>query len=203
MEQTKMKRTASVIILSLLLAGAGCQGDAAKPPATGTSGDKHMKVVVKGGSQFPATLAGGWKADKSNWGILIEKDGTISSAIIPLGLAQMRPGQVTNIETWNGGKGRFEAGTWSLVYDPKKRELQVEIVLDAFRQDMGANALEGSSTDLFTGRVSPDGKIWNAVWLSYPKYIAYVPEPRELPVDPNEPPMEELVFTKTPDPNAP
>jgi hypothetical protein len=48
------------------------------------------------------------------------------------------------------------------------------------------------------GTVSEDWQEWWAQWISFPKYIAYTPEPGELPVDPNDT-ITDLLFKKVAD----
>jgi len=74
-----------------------------------SAGNKSgVEVIIDGDGQFPAFLVGRWKADKGGWEIVFEPDGTISSAVVSLGRAKMRPGQVTAAQMKMGGKGLFD-----------------------------------------------------------------------------------------------
>jgi hypothetical protein len=154
-------------------------------------------VFVDGGGQFPEHLAGVWKADGGGWEIVLEPDGTISSATVNLGV-RMRPGQVTTVPMKMGGKGVFEAGPWAVRYSPERRELTVEIAIANFRAELGKNVIKGRRLDLFIGTISPDGRSWWANRFSFPEYVADTKKHRnyKLTVDPNDAPHEELLFQK-------
>lgn len=95
-----------------------------------------------------------------------------------------------------GGRGIYKLGQWTVQYTPNTRELAVGVVVKHFHLDMGPNALEGSSEDWFVGCVSGDSQVWEAEWNTFPKYIAFTPEPDELPFDINESPRGTVVFRK-------
>ncbi len=161
------------LLLCLAVCLCGCQpgseqGDQAEV--------EPVDVVVEGGGEFPENLAGKWIADEQGWEIVFERDGSISSAVISLGRIELQPGQVTKVPMMMDGEGVFEAGKWLVHYVPETRELTVWIVLNDFRVVMGESILEGSSTDLFVGRVSEDGNAWPVEWTSYPNYIGHTPE---------------------------
>ena len=174
---------------AILLSGlAGCQG-----PAGDTSG---VDVIIEGGGNFPASLVGKWKDKEKGWEFVFEPDGTISSAVIDSGFIAVVPreGIATKLMKMDG-KAVYELGQWTVQYSPKQRQLAVEVFVEFFHIDIGRDALEGFSTDLFVGPVSEDWTKWEAEWMSTPKYIALTPEPTELPVDPNDT-IQILLFEK-------
>ena len=177
--------TGCAIILSTI---AGCQ-----------NADSGVNVIIEGDGRFPKSLAGTWKADKNRWEFVFEPDGTISSAVIDSGFIKVIPSKgVATIPTRKGGKAVYKLGQWTVQYSPGTRELAVEVVVDHFHIDMGPDWLEGNSSDWFIGTVSEDWQEWQARWISFPKYIAFTPEPGELPVDPNDT-ITELLFKKVAD----
>ena len=158
-----------------------------------------VNVVIEGGGEFPQSLVGRWKADKNRWEFVFEPDGTISSAVIDSGFITVIPGKpVHTVPTRMGGKAIYKLGQWTVQYSPGTRELAVEVVVDHFHIDMGPDWLQGNSSDWFIGTVSEDWQEWQARWISFPKYIAFTPEPSELPVDPNDT-ITELLFKKVAD----
>ena len=186
-----MKRSLVLLVcgLSVFLLG-GCGSSA---------GNKSgVEVVIDGDGRFPAFLVGRWQADKGGWEIVLEPDGTISSAVISLGRVRMKPGQVTTVPMVLGGKGVFEPGQWTVQYSQERRELIVEIVIAHFRTELGDSVLQGQTRDFFIGQVSADGRLWWADRFSYPKYIADTKKHSnyELPSDPNDNPKGSLVFQK-------
>jgi hypothetical protein len=186
-----MKKTFSVLILLFcLFLIIGCQSSIRKPP---------VNVIIEGGDSFPNFLAGKWVSDKG-WEFVFEPNGVISSAVIDNGMVNVRPAteRIATIPMQMGGKGVYKLGQWTVQYSPDTRELAVEVVVEHFRLDMGSNALEGNSTDWFVGRVSEDWQVWEADWVSIPKYIALTPEPGELPVDAEDYPRGIIIFKKLP-----
>ncbi len=186
-----MGKTIALFILSVcLFILAGCQSFARKP---------SVNVIIKDSVEFPKELAGKWVSDKG-WEFVFEADGTISSALIDNGMVRVKPTseQVTTIPMQMGGKGVYKLGQWVVQYTPETRELAVEVVIKHFRLEMGPNALEGNSEDWFIGRVSEDWQIWEADWISIPKYIALTPDPGELPVDAEDYPRGIVIFKKLP-----
>jgi len=185
-----MKQLAVLVgcAISLLLL-AGCQD--------GNEGNKAIDVIIKGGGKFPQFLVGRWRADNAGWEFVFEPGGTISSAVIDNGMLRVNPSErVATIPLKDGGVGIYELGQWTVQYSPESRELSVEIVVDHFHLDMLSYGLTGQTDDLFVGRVSEDLQTWTAEWSTFPEYIALTPEPSELPVDPNDNPIDTLVFRK-------
>jgi hypothetical protein len=185
----------SVVLLLCGLGGcllAGCPRRVDDLPA--------VEVVVDGGRQFPEDLAGLWKADSGGWEIVIEPNGTISSAVVSLGRVRLEPGRKTTVPMKMGGKGVFQAGQWAVYYSPERRELTVEITIESFRVELGEDVVKGRTMDLFFGTVSPDGRSWWASRFSFPQYVADTKKYRDhkLIVDSNETPPDELLFQKVP-----
>lgn len=185
-----MKRLIILSICILLLPIAGCRSAAVSKNA--------VEVVIEGGEKFPDFLVGKWKDEKRNWEFVFEPDGTISSAVIDSGLISVKPEEkVATAPMRDGGKAVYELGQWAVQYSPSSRELAVGVVVDHFRIDMGSYGLEGRSTDWFIGPVSEDSQVWHAQWFAYPEYAAFGPEESiQFPIDPNDNPVDNLVFRK-------
>jgi len=175
-----------------LLGLAGCRNAAVLD-----SSESAVEVVIKGGGEFPEFLVGSWKADKGGWEFVFEPDGTISSALIDSGMVRVTPAErIAKIELKNEGEGTYKLGQWTVQYSPDERELAVKVVVDYFHLDMRTFGLKGHSTDWFVGPVSDDLRTWQAEWFTFPKYLVLGPEPGELPMDPNDNPMDTLIFRK-------
>lgn len=171
---------------AVLLGIAGCQN-------VGSG----VNVVIEGGGQFPPALAGRWKDREKNWEFVFEPDGTISSAVIDSGFIRVVPSKRIAKQPMKVGKAVFKLGRWTVKYSPDSRELAVEVVVDFFHIDIGKTWLEGHRSDWFVGAVSEDYQTWQAEWISFPKFIAYIPQPRNLPTDPNN--TVDLLFEKVTD----
>ncbi|MFA5252965.1 MAG: hypothetical protein WC454_10335 [Phycisphaerae bacterium] len=185
-----MKRLIVLFGCVFLLLG-GCQ-----EPGRTKSG--VTVVIIDGNEPFPQALAGRWKDSEKGWEFVFEPDGTISSAVIDSNFMAVEPAKRVAQKPMLVGKSVYKLGQWTVQYTPKTRELGVEVVVDFFHVDFGKTWLEGSSTDWFVGTVSEDYQTWQAEWVSFPEYIAYTPEPGELPVDPNDT-IKELLFKKVTD----
>ena len=196
-----MKQLVVLVGCAVFLSGlAGCQRPAqTTPPVSG------VEVIIEGGGEFPQFLAGTWKADKDGWEFVFERDGTISSAVIDSGMIRVTPSEkVATIATRplkDGGKGVYELGQWAVQYSPDNRELAVEVVVEHYNLNMGSFGLEGHSTDWFVGPVSEDSQMWEAEWFTFRKTTAWGPEPLEFPFDPNDNPIDTVVFRKQPETN--
>ncbi|GAH63865.1 unnamed protein product [marine sediment metagenome] len=171
------------IILSTI---AGCQ-----------NADKGVDVIVEGDSQFPQFLVGTWKENKFGWEFVFQPDGTISSAVIDGGKIRVNPARkiaATSLKGW--GDAVYELGQWMVQYSPQNRELAVQVVVEHFSLKVGAQGLEGHSTDWFVGPVSADSKTWDTEWYTSRTNIFLTPERTELRHDPNDNPVEFLIFRK-------
>jgi len=186
-----MKRSFLLLLcfLSVYLQG-GCHNHVSRESA--------VEVIIDGNGQFPDVLVGRWKADRGGWEFVFEPDGTISSAVVSIGRATLKPGQTTTVPMKLGGKGIYEPGRWTVQYSQAQRELIVEIVIDNFYVELGENVLRGKTRDFFVGSVSEDGQVWPVERISFPEYIADTkknPNYR-LPLDSNENVRESLLFQK-------
>ena len=116
-----------------------------------------------------------------------------------IGRMKIKPGQTTTLPMKMGGKSIVEPGKWSVQYVPVQKELNVTIVLEHFRVEMGGNVVEGESIDLFFGQISESKEEWKAEWYSSPRYVVSTDEYEsyELPMDPNEN-MKIILFEKVP-----
>lgn len=186
----KLKQVFLIGGLALLL--MGCH----RPLEERASG---VKVVVEGGREFPDFLVGRWVADQHGWEIVLARDGRISSAVISLGRVRVTPGQTTTVPTKSGNEAIFTAGLWLVHYEPDTRTLTVKIVMDHVRVEMAGNILEGSSTDVFAGPVSPAGDTWQTEWTTFTRYTAHTPESTsfDMSTDPVYGETEPLLFHKT------
>ncbi|MEN6428900.1 MAG: hypothetical protein ABFE13_26425 [Phycisphaerales bacterium] len=184
----------AVVCVTLSVPG-GC----ARPENKSKSVEPVM-AVTEDGSAFPAALAGLWKSDQQGWEFIFASDGRISSAIIGFGRVRIVPGQTTTTPTQTGGQAVFTPGPWVVHYDPAARMLTVKITMDHVQVPMGANMLEGSSTDTFTGVVSPNMDIWQAQWTAFTDYKARTKDGKsvDLATDDTHGQTQRLVFTKTP-----
>lgn len=198
-----MKRSIVLLGCVLLLFG-GCQG--------GASNKSGVDVFVEGGGEFPQFLAGTWKSDKQDWQIVFEPDGTISSAVIPLGLVEVRPNRKTRVPEL---KGFVEAGNFQVYYNPRSRELAAGIKIKRFYLDLNVSGiLKGSWEYFIVGDVSGDGKTWEGDLFNSPDITALVPDPNHpadktkfkeganLRFDLGDEEEEHIIFTKVPDVNA-
>jgi len=179
-------------LCAALATTGGCTQPQSKPV-------NPVVVSTEDGSAFPASLAGRWKADRHGWEFAIEPDGRITSAVISLGRVTVLPGQTATIPTKTGEPALFTPGPWATHYDPALRMLTVKITMDRVRVPMGDNILEGSSTDIFTGVVSPAMDAWQAEWTTFTDYTARTPAgaSTELSTDKTYGQAQPLVFTKT------
>ncbi len=167
-----------------------------------SAGDEAaVEVAIDGDGQFPDFLVGTWKADKGGWEIVFEPNGTISSAVVSLGV-RMKPGEVSVVANKGGGEGVFEPGLWTVQYSQERRELIVEIVVAHFRTELrsqlGVNAVQGQRRDFFVGTVSGDGRLWWTNRFSFPESVVDTKKYRDhkLTFDPNDNPPEEILFRK-------
>jgi hypothetical protein len=164
-----------------------------------------VQVIVEGDGEFPHSLAGRWIAQQHGWEFQIEPEGRISSAIISLGRVRVAPGQTTTMPTKSGDQAVFTPGSWTVHYAPDTRELTVRITMDHVRVEMAGNIVEGSSTDVFFGRVDPTGQTWQAQWTTFTRYTAHTPDNTSvnLSTDPTNGETRPLVFEKATDKRGP
>lgn len=184
-----MKQLFVLVVCAAILSGfLGCQ-----------NADNTVQVTVEGGGQFPQFLVGTWKDDKYGWEFVFEPDGTISSAVIDVGKIRVTPSKrITTARLKGRGESVYKLGQWTVQYSPSVRELAVEVVVEYYRLtlDKQGRGLTGHSTDWFVGPVSEDSQRWEAEWFTFQKNILLSPEPSEFPFDPNDNPIDVLVFRK-------
>jgi len=159
-----------------------------------------VTAVTDDGSLFPAALAGRWVSDQQGWEFVFEPDGRIASAVIGFGHVRIVPGQTTTATTRANEQAVFTPGQWVVHYDAAARMLTVKIAMDRVQVPMGANTLEGASTDAFTGVVSPSMDTWQAQWSAFTDYKARTRDGKtvDLGTDDTHGQTQQLVFTKTP-----
>jgi len=150
-----MKQLLVLLGCCIILAGlAGCQGPTALPP----------------------DIAGTWKADNSPWKIVLSPDGTVVSAVIPLGAVEVRPNQTTEVEMKDGEFSTYKAGDCIVEYTPATRELFVSVEVEEIHIRFLDNRIDGNSIDRFIGPVSEDGKAWMADWINVFDYGPRFPQ---------------------------
>lgn len=175
-----------------------------------------VEVIIEGDGEFPRFLAGTWKSDNQVWQIVFEPDGTISSAVTPLGLVEVRPNRKTEFPGPKGEPGFFEAGDFDVYYNQQGRELVVYIKIKQFCLYLtNGSILKGSWEYFIVGDVLEDGNTWASDVFNAPDIAVLVPDPNhpadktkfkegaKLRIDLGEEEEEEhLIFTKVPDVNA-
>jgi hypothetical protein len=162
---------------ALLMTVAGCR----------RSGEdaKGSDVVV---SRFPRSLAGAWQAPQ--YKIWISPEGKVTSAIIDMAALEIRPNQTTKMEMKDGSISTFTAGDCPVEYDSVSRELRVVIEIEKLHIKFLDIVNDGNRTDIFSGKVSEDGKAWMADWINMFNFGS------DLPQDPNDAYMGQLRFDK-------
>jgi hypothetical protein len=168
-----MKSKLAIMFLSVWL--LGCHG-----PARPTFVPRPL----------PPEVAGTWQAQDSPWKIVLSADGTLSSAVIPMGRVEIRPNRTTRVEMKDGSFSTYTAGDCVVDYTPATRELFVSVKMKKIHIVFLDNLIEGNSMDRFVGPVSEDGKTWTADWITVFDY-----GPR-FPQDPNDIYAQPLIFEK-------
>ena len=139
---------------------------------------------------LPPDIVGTWKAQDSPWKIVLSSDGTVSSAVIPMGEVEIKPNQTTKVKMKDGSFSTFKAGDCVVEYTPDTRELFVSVEMEQIHVRFLDNVIDGNSIDRFVGPVSEDGKFWMADWIAVFDY-----GPR-FPQEPNDISAKPLVFEK-------
>ena len=129
---------------------------------------------------LPPDIAGTWKAREGSWKIVLNPDGTVSSAVIDMGTVEVRPNKATRVEMKDGQFSTYKAGDCIVEYAPATRELYVSVEMEQIHVVYLDNVIDGNSIDRFAGPVSEDGKTWIADWI---KVFDYGPR---FPQDPND-----------------
>ena len=175
-----------------MTAAEGCNRPQSKPAAP-------VAVATEDGSPFPAGLAGLWKADRHGWEFVIEPDGRISSAVVSFGRVRVLPGQTTTLATKTGEQAVFTPGPWAVHYDPAANMLTLKIAMAHIHFPMTPNLLEGSSTDVLSGVVSPSMDTWQVQWTTFTAYAVRTADGKstDLSTDKTYGETQSLVFART------
>lgn len=155
----------------ILLAAAGC-------------------VSNVGEAVIPSHAAGTWQGQGSAWRIVINPDGTVASAIIPMGEVEVKPNETTKVLMKDNSYSSYKAGDCFAEYYPEEGELYVSVEMEEIHIVFLDNVIDGNSLDYFVGPVSEDGKEWEAEWVNIFDY-----GPR-FPQDPNDIAPVPLLFEK-------
>jgi len=124
---------------------------------------------------LPSFLAGTWQMREGVWAIVIEPNGTVGSAFIPLEV-WVRPHQTTRLEMVDGNFSTFTGGDFLAEYNPANRELSVYIEVRKFNVRVFDVRTGGSTVDRFIGPVSEDGKVWRPDWINVFDYGPDLPQ---------------------------
>jgi len=144
--------------------------------------------VVK--SVLPEDIAGTWKARESAWKIVLDRNGTVSSAVVSMGEVEVRPNKTTEFDMKDGSISRIKGGDCVVDYTAATRNLYVSIEVEEVHIVFGEAVIDGNSVDRFIGHVSEDGKEWVVDWINVFDY-----GPR-FPQDPNDVYAQPLIFEK-------
>jgi hypothetical protein len=173
-----MKRRIAMVVLLTALPlwlTAGCQPQNHRPDAN---------------AKLPPDAVGTWLAKDSRLRIVVSPDGTVSSAVIPLGEVELRPNQAAKVAMKDGSFSTYKAGDFAVDYSATTRELFVSLVVEEFHIKFMEARIDGNETHRFIGPVSEDGKSWTADWIHV---FDYGPQ---FPQDPNEIGSQKVVFEK-------
>ncbi len=169
-------------VFAVALSG-GCGRPGSEQKAVGPAADEPKPSL-------PSFLAGTWQAQDSPWKIVLAPDGSVVSALVPMGAEVVRPNLTTEFEMQDGTLSHVTGGEFFAEYGPTGRQLSVSIEIKDIHISFPGDAIDGNSTDFFTGPVSEDGKTWDVNWFSIFNY-----GPR-FPQDENDIYPEPLVFKK-------
>jgi hypothetical protein len=183
------KLTTLLLLISLFsLVLTGC-GDSAK---------KDMQVTLEGADQFPDYLVGKWVANKGGWEITFAENGKIEKITHTLGRVDIKPGKKTTVPMRMDGTSYYIPGEWEVIYSGgDTEELTVIITVKDFYAEIGAGVVEGSSRDIFAGKISDDRASWLVDWTSFPDYTAHTDEhPNFKMTEEGEQTTKGLIFTQ-------
>ena len=140
---------------------SGCQESSKKEKSGNAINHKNI----------PATMVGVWQAEPAAgaiWAFKIEPDGSIPKLIHPVaGEIVVKEGGYDTEGMDPGTYAAFVMGPCESSYDAVSKIITVHIVLDTFTMKFPQGDLTGKSDDYFKGKVSNDGKTWEADWLNY------------------------------------
>lgn len=173
-----MKKTMLLLLMcSLLIAGyTGCNGTKQQPDDNNTT-----SIGNHANPDFPEFLAGTWLGDQGGWRIIFTPAGTIESAIIEFGRQEIKPNQTVTLTGKGGEPGLFEAGDFTVDYDPDTKTLTADIKMNQIYMDMDDNVLKGNVEYLFSGEVSTKENTWVATKFTNMNIGAYRKDPNTLP----------------------
>jgi hypothetical protein len=114
-----------------------------------------------------------------------------------LGLTRVSPTSETRIPLVEGGEGFFVPGTWTAVYDPATRSLNIGLEMSSFRMQAGPQAVEGVIRETFEGTISEDGKRWDVHYFALSEYHAFTHEgTHHVLKDGGDPDEQDFIFTR-------
>jgi hypothetical protein len=155
-----MKKLLAVLICAIFLPYiSGCRNDndTVKPA------EPSVKPPEK--PCLPPEVAGVWQAVNLPWKIVLTPDGRVPEAYV-LWEEVVRPNQKTEFQMPDC-PSYLTGGDFAVEYRPADRELSVSIELKDIHICLPIDAVvDGNSLDTFVGKVSEDGKVWEAGWIS-------------------------------------
>ncbi len=196
-----------VLFASLFVVGCenkkvvkAASADDSKPQATqNNTNDKNAcDVELSGVDKFPAFIAKGvWRNRAAGWEFAFDTDGSLKWIQYDMGKVIIKPAQRVEVPMLEGKTSVYQAGQWYVSYDGATQELTAIINIDSYHFEIGDSVVDGSSQDIFVGKISEDGT-WNSYWTSYKHSIAKIPgqKPREIPNDPIYGKYQDLVLTQ-------
>ncbi len=138
---------------------------------------------------LPPEVAGVWQAVNLPWKIVLTPDGQIPEATVLWGDV-VRPNQKTEFQMPDC-LSYLVGGDFAVEYRPVDRELSVSIELKDIHICLPiAAVVDGNSLDTFVGKVSEDGKVWEAGWITVTDWGP------DFPQGPNDIIIEPVVFNK-------
>jgi hypothetical protein len=197
-----MKRVIFLVYsgFSLFLILAGCQD-------TGKTA-KEIDLVFQDRNDFARALAGAWQAEDSPWEIAFAPDGTLSSAVIPLGKVRIRPNKATKVKGYRGEPGIFQAGSCPVYLEPQSRQISIQIPMERVYAQFASSSLDGTCQYFIEGEMAKNSPTLFATVYTLLKLNVYSNEPNAttgrleklgmLDNDPNnlEDESKQLIFTK-------
>ena len=149
-----MKRQVSILVVlaTFLFIFGGCDQTS-----------KTTETIPEG--TIPLFATGTWQQRDGVFKIVIEPNGVVSSIIIPVGTAEVRPNQTTEMEMKDGSISTFTGGDFFADCNPITRELTVVVETREFHVRFLDNRLDGNRVDSLSGSVSDDGKVWEPNWI--------------------------------------
>ncbi len=169
-----MRHLAHCTIALVVLAGPGCRRLEQTPEAVPQ-----------------AVYAGQWQATNGQWILCFAPDGSLDSAVIPLGKVRIRPEKITHVTNKDNQTSTIKAGPCDVKYSPETKNLYARIALEDVHIVHEKNVIDGNQVDQFMGIISKDGKTWIADWINTFNY-----GPR-FPQNVKNDHVKRLIFKKT------